>query len=48
MKTLNTLHTSAFQNCAINEFDAPILNSIIVDTGYRVENLTITIGKKNF
>ena len=48
MKSLTSLSTSVFANCTINEFDAPNLHSIIVDTGYRGKNLTITIGKKNF
>ena len=43
MKSLNTLGTSAFTNCFINEFNAPNLNSITIDTGYRGENLTITV-----
>ena len=48
MQSLNVINTSAFANCTINEFDAPNLESITVDTGLYDENLTITVVKKNF
>ena len=49
MKSLTSIGTSTFVGCTINEFDAPNLNSITVDTeNYSGENLTFTVGKKNF
>ena len=49
MKSLSSISTSAFADCAINEFDAPNINSITVDIDdYIKENFTFTIGKKNF
>ena len=49
MKNLKSMNTSAFYNCIIDEFDAPHLNSITVDLhDFRNENITFTIGKKNF
>ena len=47
MKSLNSINTSAFDNCSINEFDAPNLNSITVDKEKDVE-ITFIVGKKNF
>ena len=47
MKTLTSLSTSAFAGCAINEFDAPHLDSITVDKDdYR--NVTFIVDTKNF
>ena len=48
MKSLNSINTSAFQNCTINEFEAPNINSITVDVDYYNKNVTFIIGKKNF
>ena len=47
MKTLTSLSTSAFAGCKINEFDAPNLNSITVDTGHNGD-FTFVVTKKNF
>ena len=49
MQSLNSINTSAFRNCTINEFDAPNLKSITVDKDLQSnENATFTVGKKNF
>ena len=48
MKNLNEINTFAFENCIINEFDAPNISSIIVNNDRFCENITFTIGKKNF
>ncbi len=48
MKSLNSINTSAFKNCTINEFDAPNLNSIVVDKDRVRKNATFTVGAKNF
>ena len=43
MMSLTSLYTSVFNSCTINEFDAPNINSITVDS-----YATFTVGKKNF
>ena len=48
MKSLNSINTSVFVSCTINEFDAPHLNLITVDNDLWSKNLTFTVGKKNF
>ena len=42
MNNLNSINTSVFGNCTINEFDAPNLNKI---TG---NYFKFTVGEKNF
>ena len=42
MNNLNSINTSVFGNCTINEFDAPNLNKI---TGNYFQ---FTVGEKNF
>ena len=49
MKNLNSLNTSSFANCTINEFVTPKLNSIIVDKDkYSSEIIMFTVKKKIF
>ena len=49
MKNLNSISTSAFYNCRINEFDALKLSSITDEIDdFISENCTFTVGKKNF
>ena len=49
MKSLNSLTTSAFDDCTINEFDAPNLNSITINENpCKFKNNTFIVGKKNF
>ena len=47
MKSLNSINTLAFKNCVINKFDAPQLNSIIINR-YDESNYCFTVGTKNF
>ena len=49
MKSLNSINISSFEDCTINEFDAPNLNTITVDfDDYNDKNYNFTVGKKNF
>ena len=53
MKSLNTLGTSAFVNCTIYEFDAPNINTVIMDIEESIseisrEIITFCVVKKNF